>query len=135
MRTTIRRFHKPLLILMLIVEVVLAFFFLFIGVAAFVSPNVPMEALTENILVGSILILCAAVLIYAFFRPYWGGLFLCICAVPFGFIFNAFHVSHALYPSREVGYHPFWSAMTGLILLVGVLSVIRGRLRRRKVDG
>jgi len=115
----------------LIPTVLLASFFLFLGVVSLISPDVPESALAENTRVSAMLILTAAVLIYALFRPYSGGFFLCICAVPFGFIFNAFHLSNVLYPSREVGYAPFFSAITGLLLLLGVLSVIRGRLSRR----
>jgi hypothetical protein len=125
--------HKRsyLFVITIIPAVLLASFFLFLGVVSLISPDVPERALAENTLVGAMLILTAAVLIYALFRPYSGGFFLCICAVPFGFIFNAFHLSNALYPSRDAGYAPFWSAITGLVLLLGVLSVIRGRLSRR----
>ena len=115
----------------LIPAVLLASFFLFLGVVSLISPDVPEDALAENTLVCAMFILTAAVLIYALFRPYSGGFLLCICALPFAFIFNAFHLSNVLYPSREVGYAPFFSAITGLLLLLGVLSVIRGRLSRR----
>jgi len=125
--------HKRsyLFVITIIPAVLLVSLFLFLGVVNLISPDVPERALAENTLVGAMLILTAALLIYALFRPYSGGFFLCICAVPFGFIFNAFHLSDALYPSREVGYAPFWSAITGLVLLLGVLSVIRSRLSRR----
>lgn len=125
--------HKRsyLFVITIIPAVLLASLFLFLGVVNLISPDVPERALAENTLVGAMLILTAVVMIYALFRPYSGGFFLCICAVPFGFIFNAFHLSDALYPSREVGYAPFWSAITGLVLLLGVLSVIRSRLSRR----
>lgn len=125
--------HKRsyLSVITIILAVLLVSLFLFLGVVNLISPDVPERALAENTLVSAMLILTAAVLIYALFRPYSGGFLLCICAVPFGFIFNAFHLSDALYPSRAVGYAPFWSAITGLVLLVGVLSVIRGRLSRR----
>ena len=131
MRFLPKRRYTPLFVITIIPAVLLAFFFLFLGVVSLISPDVPENALAENTLVGAMLILTAAVLIYALFRPYSGGFFLCICAVPFGFIFNAFHLSNALYPSREAGYHPFFSAVAGLVLLLGVLSVIRGRLSRR----
>ena len=125
--------HKRsyLFVITIIPAVLLVSLFLFLGVVNLISPNVPEKALAENTLVGAMLILTAAVLIYVLFRPYSGGFFLCICAVPFGFIFNAFHLSNILYPSREAGYHHFFSAITGLVLLLGVLSVIRSRLSRR----
>ena len=127
---TIRR-YSLLTVITIIPGVLLASVFLCLGVVNLISPDVHSSYLAENTLVCAMLILTAAVLIYALFRPYSGGFFLCICAVPFGFIFNAFHLSNALYPSRQTGYHPFWSAITGLVLLLGVLSVIRGRLSRR----
>jgi hypothetical protein len=120
-----------LFVITIIPAVLLASLFLFLGVVNLISPDVPERALAENTLVGAMLILTAVVMIYALFRPYSGGFLLCICAVPFGFIFNAFHLSDALYPSRAVGYAPFWSAITSLVLLLGVLSVIRSRLSRR----
>lgn len=125
--------HKRsyLFVITIIPAVLLASLFLFLGVVSLISPDVPERALAENTLAGAMLILTAAVLIYALFRPYSGGFFLFICAVPFGFFFNAFHLSNALYPSRDAGYSHFFSAITGLILLLGVLSVIRGRLSRR----
>ena len=69
----------------------------------------------------------------ALFRPRSGGYLLCIWAVPLGFIIYAFRLSifNALYPSWEVGYHPVFAAITGLVLLLGVLFVLRGRLSRR----
>ena len=125
------RRYSLLSVITIIPAVLLASFFLFFGVANLISPDVPSSYLAENTLVCAMLILTAAVMIYALFRPYSGGFFLCICALPFGFIFNAFHISDALYPSRATGYAPFWSAITVLVLLLGVLSVIRGRLSRR----
>ena len=125
--------HKRsyLSVITIILAVLLVSLFLFLGVVNLISPDVPERALAENTLVSAMLILTAAVLIYALFRPYSGGFFLCICAVPFGFIFNAFHLSDVLYPSRRIGYDHFWSVITGLFLLLGVLFVIRGRLSRR----
>jgi hypothetical protein len=125
--------HKRsyLFVITIIPAVLLVCLFLFLGVVNLISPDVPEKALAENTLVGGMLILTAVVLIYALFRPYLGGFLLCICAVPFGFIFNAFHLSDALYPSRAVGYAPFWSVITVLVLMLGVLSVIRSRLSPR----
>lgn len=37
----------------------------------------------------------------------------------------------ALYPSMEVGYHAILAVISGLVVLLGVLFVIRGRLSRR----
>ena len=129
--------RKPLYALLLVITIVpavlLASVFLFWGVHSLLNPFVPQELLAENTLVCAVLILTAAVLIYALFRPYSGGFLLCIWAVPFGFILHAFRLSlfSALYPSMEVGYHPIFAAIAGLVLLLGLLFVIRGRLSRR----
>jgi len=129
--------RKPLYALLLVITIVpavlLASVFLFWGVHSLLNPFVPQELLAENTLVCAALILTAAVLIYALFRPYSGGFLLCIWAVPFGFILHAFRLSlfSALYPSMEVGYHPIFAAIAGLVLLLGLLFVIRGRLSRR----
>ena len=127
-----KRLHTLLLVISAIPAVLLASVFLFWGVHSLLNPFVPQELLAENTLVCAALILTAAVLVYALFRPYWGGLFLCIWAVPFGLTLHAFRfsISNALYPSMEVGYHPVFAAISGLILLLGVLFVIRGRLSR-----
>ena len=108
--------YSLLAVITIIPGVLLVSAFLFLGVVNLISPDVPSSALGQNTRVCATLILTAAVLIYALFRPYSGGFFLCICAVLFGFVFH---------------FHPFWVAVAGLVLLIGVLSVIRGRLSRR----
>ena len=127
--------NRALALITLIPAVILASFFLFIGVVNLVHPDVPKSALAENTLVCVMSILTAVVMIYALFRPYSGGFCLCIWTVPLAFIFNAFHLSNALHPARQTGYADFWSAVAVLILLLGVLSVIRGRLSRRSSPG
>lgn len=134
MRRRHTRRNTLLFVITIIPAVLLASLFLFLGVVNLISPDVPDRALAENTAVCVMLILTAAVLIYALFRPYSGGFALCISALPFAFIFNAFHLSKALYPSRAVGYTHFFSAVTGLVLLLGVLSIIRGRFSRRTVS-
>ena len=133
MRFPHKRLHTLLLVITIIPAVLLASVFLFWGVHSLLNPFVPEELLAQNTLVCAVLILTAAFLIYALFRPYSGGFFLCIWAVPFGFILYAFSrsLSNALYPSWEFGYHAIFAAITGLVLLLGVLFVIRGRLSRR----
>ena len=101
------RLYTLLFVITIIPAVLLASFFLLFGVANLISPDVPSSYLAENTLVCAMLILTAAVMIYTLFRPYSGGFFLCICVLPFGFIFNAFHLSDALYPSRQSAMHPF----------------------------
>ena len=111
----IRR-YSLLAFITIIPTVLLASLFLFLGVVNLISPDVNPSALGENARVCAMLILTAATLIYALFRPYSGGFFLCICAVLFSAIFH---------------FHPFFVTISGLVLLIGLLSVIRGRLSRR----
>lgn len=101
-----------------------------IGAMTLISPDVPAEALTENAIVGVALLATAAVLIYDVFRPFSGGLLLLVWAVAFAILFNGFHLSEALLKSREVGYSPFWSGTTGLLIVLGLLSVVRARIGR-----
>jgi len=44
-----------------------------------------------------------------------------------GIVLNGFHLSEALLPLRTVGYSPFWSVVTGVVLLLGGLFVLSGR--------
>jgi hypothetical protein len=133
MRFPHKRLRTLLLVITIIPAVLLASVFLFWGVHSLFNPFVPEELLAENALVCAVLILTAAAMIYALFRPYSGGFFLCIWAVPFGLILHAFRLSlfSALYPSWQVGYDPIFGAISGLVLLLGLLFVIRGRLSRR----
>jgi hypothetical protein len=103
-------------VITIITAVLLASVFLLLGVINLISPDVDSSALGQNTRVCITLIVAGAVLIYALFRPYAGGFLVCISAVPFPFVFH---------------FQSFWAAVAGLVLLVGVLFVIRGRLSRR----
>lgn len=95
----------------------LALFFLVMGVANLVSPDVPSEALGENTRVCITLILTAAVIVYSFFSPFIGGWILLIWAIPFAAVFH---------------FHPIFGFLAGLIFLIGGASVIRGRRYQKK---
>jgi hypothetical protein len=116
MRAAHIRRSKTLDAIAVIPGVLLACVFLFLGVVNLISPDVPSSGLGENTRVCAMLILVGTILTYALFRPHSGGFFLCIAAVPFGYVFH---------------FHPFYSAVAGLILLLGVLSIIRGRPSQR----
>lgn len=117
----------PLFFVTIVPEALLAIVFLALGAMTLFSPDVPEAALLENTLVGVILLTGAAVSSYAVFRPNVGGILMIAFAVLFGLTFNGFYLSSLLIPGRDVGYNSFWSAMTAAILLLGVLSVARGR--------
>ena len=99
----------------IVLGVLLATVLLLFGVAELLHPEVPASYLALNTRICVMMILTGLVSIYALFRPYSGGFLLCICAVVLGFIFGGF----------------FRNPITSVVLLLGVLSVIRGRLSRR----
>ena len=96
----------------------MAFFFLLFGIANLINPDVPDDYLNQNTRVCVMLIITGVVSIYALFRPYSGGILLCIIAVSFGFIVYSTAILILAVP----------------ILLLGVLFFIRGRLSRKKVS-
>ena len=98
--------------------VLMAFFFLLFGIANLINPDVPDDYLNQNTRVCVMLIITGVVSIYALFRPYSGGILLCIIAVSFGFIVYSTAILILAVP----------------ILLLGVLFFIRGRLSRKKVS-
>ena len=97
------------------------------GAITLVSPNVPPEAVTENAIVGVVLIATAAVLVFDMFRPLYGGVLLLAWAIVFGVTFNGFHLSELLLISRPIGYQPLWSAITTLVAVLGVFSILRAK--------
>ena len=96
----------------------LAFFFLFFGIPNLIWPDVPDRYLAQNTKNSITLIFTGVALIYTFFRPYSGGIILCMSAVLIGFVFR---------------FHPIFITIACIVLLIGALSVIRGLLSQRKV--
>jgi len=88
-------------------------FLLLFGIANLVNPDVPDSYLNQNTRVCVMFILSSLIIIYAIFRPYSGGILLCICAVIFFFIVI----------NNPVAFP---------IILIGILSTIRGFLLQRK---
>lgn len=102
-------------IITIILGVPLASLLLLFGVGHLINPDVPDSYLGQNTRVCVMVILTGVVSIYALFRPYSGGFFLFICAVALGLIFHGF----------------FDNPLIIAVLLLAVLSVIRGHLSRR----
>lgn len=105
----------------IVLGVLMAFVFLFFGITHLIGPDDPgsyLDLNTLNTRICVIVTFIGVVSVYALFRPYSGGIILCICAVSLGFIIYAIEVLILAVP----------------ILLIGVLSVIRGRLSRRTVS-
>lgn len=101
-------------IITIILGVLMATFLLLFGVANLINPDVPESYLEQNTRVCVMFILTGLVIIYAIFRPYSGGIILFICALVFFVIIINNPVSIP-------------------VILVGILSIIRGYLNRRKV--
>ena len=89
-------------------------FGLLFGVANLIHPDVPDSFLAQNTRVCVMLIISSLITIYALFRPLSGGILLCICAVVYSIIVN----NPLVYP----------------IILMGILSIIRGLIEKRNVS-
>ncbi len=111
----------------LILNLLLAVPSVAIGAVTLISPDVPAEALVENTIVGVALLATGALLTYGLFRPFSGGLLLLVWAVAFADVFNGFHLSETLFKSREVAYNSFWSGVSGFLMVLGLLAVVRAR--------
>jgi peptidoglycan/LPS O-acetylase OafA/YrhL len=101
-----------LTVLTIVLGAVVAVLLLLLGVANLIHPDVPPAYLAQNTRICAWVCLVGVLIVYALFRPRSGGVLLCIMAVPMG------------YKIPAVG---------GLALLLGVLSVIRGRRSPRTV--
>jgi predicted MFS family arabinose efflux permease len=107
---------SPILsVITIVLGALLALFLLLFGVGNLIHPDVPDSYLDQNTRVCVMVIFTGLMTIYAIFRPYSGGILLCICALTFFVI---------------VIRNPISVPVIGL----GILSVVRGRLQRRKVS-
>jgi hypothetical protein len=97
-------------------NVLMASLFLPLGVGNLINPDVADSYLDLNTRVCLMVIFTGVVAVYTVFRPYSGGIVLCICAVALCVVSGVF--ANPLSPA---------------ILLVGGLSVICGHLARRTV--
>ena len=99
-----------------ILGVVMASLLLLFGVGNLINPDVAAGYLDLNTRVCVTVIFTGVVLLYALFRPFTGGILLCLCAVALAFVSQVFD-----------------NPLSIAILLLGGLSVICGRLSRRTV--
>ena len=108
---------RTLRVITTILNVLMASLLLPLGVGNLINPDVADNYLDLNTRVCLMVVLTGVVSVYTLFRPYSGGISLCICAVALGFV-------------SRVANNPLSIAM----LLVGGLSVICGHLSRRTVS-
>jgi hypothetical protein len=99
-----------LTVMTIVLGAVVAALLLILGITNLVDPDVPPDYLEQNTIISALVCLAGLLIVYALFRPRSGGFLLCIMAVPVGFAIPA------------VG---------GLVLALGVLTVLRGRRSRR----
>lgn len=105
---------RVLSVITIVLGVLMASFLLLFGVANLIKPDVPYSYLDQNSRVCVMFILTGLVIIYAILRPYSGGILLCIFALIF---FIIIIVNPVAVP----------------VILIGILSIIRGRFNRRKI--
>ena len=110
MRIPYLRRPDLLTVMTIVLGAVVAALLLLLGIANLVHPNVPPAYLEQNTFVCALVCLAGLLIVYALFRPRSGGILLCIVAVPVG------------YKIPAVG---------GLMLALGVLSVLRRRHQGR----
>ncbi|WP_196138065.1 hypothetical protein [Aliikangiella sp. G2MR2-5] len=106
--------------------------FLFLGSATLLSQDIPESKSLENTAVVVVLLSTAFNIVYAFYHPLKGGVLLCILTIPCAIVFNAFYLSHLVLTAREVGYHSFWSVITAMVLVLGIVFIIISQLETDK---
>ena len=105
--------NTPVLsIITIILGILVVIIFLLFGVANLIHPDVPESYLDQNTRVCIGIIIASIIILYAIYRPYPGGILLCIYAIAYFFIVH----NPLVYP----------------IILLGVLSIIRGLREKRK---
>lgn len=117
-------------ILQVVLNLLLAVPAVGLGAITLISPDVPAEALAENAIVGLAMLATAAILVFDMFRPFSGGVLLIIWSLIFAAIFNGFHLSEYVFESRQTGYQTFWSGVTLMLVILGLLSLVRARFGR-----
>ena len=114
MRFPSKTSFTPLRIITTILGVLMASLLLAFGVGNLINPDVADGYEDQNTRMCVTLIIAGVVSIYGVFRPYSGGIILCICAVALGVVSWVFN-----------------NPISIALLLVGGLFVICGRLSRR----
>jgi hypothetical protein len=109
MLTPNKGFSKVLSMITIVLGVLAASFLLLFGVANLISPNVPHQYLGQNTRICVMLLSSGLTIIYAIFRPFFGGILVCIC----GLIFFVVAKNNPLAVP---------------IIFLGMLSIVRGRL-------
>lgn len=104
---------------------------LLLGLLAVPGSEVPAGTRAESWLVSATFLVTGGALAATLWWPTAGGWLTCVAAVLFGVVLNAFRLSTLIMPARPVGYSPFFSIVMTLVMVLGVLSIVRGRRQRR----
>jgi hypothetical protein len=113
LNTSIKGQSQIFSIITIIFDVLIAFLLMLLGVANLISPEVPDSYLEQNTRVCVIFILTGLFAFYAIIRPISGGFLLCAGAITIYFVVSNNPIAYPL-------------------LLLGIVSIIRGRFDRRK---
>jgi hypothetical protein len=107
----------PLRIITIILGALLALILLLFGVGNLIDPEVTESYLDQNTRVCVMMIITGVGAVYSLFRPFTGGVLLCICAVGLSFVFGGF----------------LHNPITPVVLLFGGFSILTGYLTRQKL--
>lgn len=94
-----------------------ASFFLLFGFGNLINPTVPENYLDQNTWICIMVIIAVVVAAFTVYRPFLGGLLLCLSALGLSFVFNGF--SH--------------NPLAPLVMLLELLNIRAGYLFRRKL--
>lgn len=114
MQATDKKTTPVFIVITIILGGVIVVLGLLFGVANLIHPDVPDSFLAQNTRVCVMLIITSLITLYAIFRPYIGGILLCICAIAYFIIVD----NPLVYP----------------IILMGILSLIRGLIEKRNLS-
>ena len=112
-----KNFYSTLRVITIIMDVLIACVLVLFGASNLIRPDVLENYLDQNTLICLIMIITGLVAVYSLFRPFSGGILLCICAVILGFVFRGF----------------MRNPITPLVMLIGALSVLSGYLNRHRI--
>jgi hypothetical protein len=108
----------PIRTIRLIVGVFMAIILITVGVVNLIKPDVPVGFMDENTQICAMLILTGAITIYALFRPFSGGLLICLCTAGLGYVFGGY----------------LHNPITLVVLILGLFFMISAYFTRKKPE-
>jgi uncharacterized membrane protein HdeD (DUF308 family) len=108
----------PIRSIRLIIGIFMAIILITVGVVNLINPDVPIGFMDKNTHVCSMLILTGAITIYALFRPFSGGLLICLCTAGLGYVFGGY----------------LQNPTTPVVLLLGLFFIVSAYFTRKKPE-